>query len=616
MFNNAILSDIRDRISVVSLISERIQLKKIGRNYKGLCPFHQEKTPSFIVSDEKQIYHCFGCGEGGDIFKFVMKYEGISFVEAVQLLAEKAGIALPNGFFAKNNSKDADLMQQKKLLFQVNKMVAEYFHANLMENKGKEACNYLESRGIKKNEKLTQLFLGYAEKEWDGLVRFLEKKKIPLKLACDLGLIRERNSENNSSNGFYDFFRNRLMFPIVSRRGDVLGFSGRTLEKGDAETAKYINSVDSLIYDKSNSVYGLDLAQDAIRKKDQIILVEGNIDFVSLYLAGIENVVAPLGTSLTIGQIRLLSRLSKNMTLVFDGDKAGGNAARRALPLFIEMGLVAEAVALPEGEDPDSFIRKNGAEAFYSLMDKKQTLFEFVIDRIIEDCSDDMAGKIAAMKLIIPKLREVKDGSEQGMYCDYVAGKLKVKPEIIKDAIKKGVAEQLSKYESSKRYDSANRSEKNNAKMPAKRTINEGDGLFRAERLLTEMLIAAPRFVSFVFERIAPEDFTDDWCKKIVSIFYQYRDQKDVDFNQVFNELTDHDLTSEIRQIALSENSLDQKEIEQLLVDCITAIEKREISKGIQKINREIKDAEKDGNEKLVFELLEQKRSIISNTMR
>lgn len=343
MFNQEILGDIRDRIPIVSFIGERIPLKKAGRNYKGLCPFHQEKTPSFMASDEKQIFHCFGCGEGGDIFKFLMKFEGLSFAEAVRQLADRAGVMLPKDAFAKD--PDEEMARKKKWCLRVNQVAAEYFFNALKGPSGGVARNYLKSRGIL-DETWTQLFLGYAEKGWDGLIRHLEEKKVPLELAEELGLLKRKSD----SKGYYDFFRDRLMFPIISQRGEVIGFSGRALDANDKEAAKYLNSPDSLIYHKSNCVYGLNAAADAIRKTDQVILVEGNIDLVSLHQAGFKNVVAPLGTALTSGHIRLLSRYSKNVVVIFDGDEAGSKASTRALPLFIEAGLTPRAVAMPDGE--------------------------------------------------------------------------------------------------------------------------------------------------------------------------------------------------------------------------------------------------------------------------
>jgi DNA primase len=603
MFNQEILGDIRDRLTISAFIGERIPLKKAGRNFKGLCPFHQEKTPSFMVSDEKQIFHCFGCGEGGDVFKFIMKYEGLTFAEAVQQLAERAGVALPADAFKKDPAPDAENAKKKKWLYRLNQVVAEYYHESLKGKNGAPARNYLISRGILE-ENWTQHFLGYAEKRWDTLVRCLVEKKIPLELALELGLIKKRASVSEDASPedkYFDFFRNRLMFPIVSSRGEVIGFSGRALEEDD-DQVKYLNSPDSIIYHKSNSVYGLNVAQQAIRKEDRLIIVEGNIDLISLHQNGVKNVVAPLGTALTTGHLRLLSRYSKNMILVFDGDDAGFRAARRALPLFIEMNLVPRAAAMPAGEDPDSFIRKKGAPAFLDLVNNAPLLFEHIVDKMAVSAVNDTAGRIEVLKNMIPVLADVSDPIERGLYRGYLAKRLRVKEEVVDEALRGGLKK--TSFKTSK--------DKSAETIPAK---NLSDA--KAERLLIETMIKVPDAAAKVFGHISAEDFADRWCRTVAQVLKEETAREGrVNVSRMLDNIADTDMAAELRTIAVEENDLDAEEAGRLIEDCIAAINRRRLARDIEDVNERIKEAEAEGDESKLFELLARKRDLAAAIAR
>jgi len=607
MFNQSILSDIRDRIPIVAFINERVPLKKAGRNYKGLCPFHQEKTASFMVSDEKQIFHCFGCGEGGDIFKFLMKYEGLSFAESMRTLAERAGVTLPQDVIGKG--PDEELLRKKKWAYRLNEIAAEYFRDRLISDSGRQARNYLKSRGIK-DEIWTQLFLGYAEKGWDGLVRHLEEKKAPLSLAAELGLIKKRSQSpsQNGSDGYYDFFRSRLMFPIISPRGEVLGFSGRVLDEQDKEAAKYLNSPDSLVYHKSNCVFGLHLAADAIRKDDRLILVEGNIDLISLFQAGVQNVVAPLGTAFTGGHIRLLKRYTRNMVVIFDGDEAGIKAANRALPLFIEEGLTPRAVALPKGEDPDSFVRKSGVDKIKNLIGEAPTLFEHVIDIVASQSTNDTAGRIQAMQQIIPLLRKVAEPVELGMYRGYAAKRLHVKEEIIRESLQHNVKAYLSKKAPLQRSDAA----VGQPKQPVERNSAQ-----TAERLLIETMIGKPHLIPKIWGKIAPGQFSDRSCRTIAEIIVDEQRQGDAfNLNRLLDRIADPDLAVDLRSIALNGQQMDEGEAQTIIEDCLASMEKRPLTEKIEQVNEAIREAESEGNEELLFELLAKKRDLAAAVIK
>lgn len=586
MFSQTVLSDIRDRIPMSSFVGERIPLKKAGRNFKGLCPFHNEKTPSFMVSDEKQIFHCFGCGEGGDIFTFVMKYDGLSFAETVKNLAERCGVEIPREEM-RSAGPDAEAAHHKKLYFRVNELTAEWYASRLANGDvGAEARNYLISRGIK-SEIWTQLNLGCAEKKWDALHDHLKSRGVPLKLAEELGLIRERRS----GNGHYDFFRGRLMFPIHSPRGEVIAFSGRVLD--DSDDVKYMNSPDSTIFHKSMSVYGLNRAAPHIRRNDQVLIVEGQMDVIGLAQAGIGNAVAPLGTALTSGHMRMLGRMTRNMVILFDGDEAGTRAALRTLPLFIEIGIMPRVVALPANEDPDSLVRKDGAEAMRERVEKALSLFDFALDHIVLKAGRDAKGKIEAMSKLKPLLKEMKDPVEQGVYCQRVADKLGLAESLVGEAV---------------RSPSANAANKGRQLRSGRNVIVPS-----AERMLIEIMVQQPDLAPRALKELALDDLDDGFSQTLVALFDRhYRDTGRVSISDVLDELADPEVEQELRSMAMSADKFSTDEAEQVLSDCIGVIKARPIKEHMRELNELIRRAEAEGNETQLFDLLRRKKEMTS----
>jgi DNA primase len=586
MYNKSILTDIKDRISIVSYIGERISLKKTGRNFLGLCPFHNEKTPSFNVSEEKQIYHCFGCGAGGDIFEFVMKFENQEFPEAVRHLATIAGVALP--VFEKNpdNAEDEARLRKRKWCLRINEIARDFFAEALGKRElGNDAREYLKNRGISK-EFLTQHFLGFADNSWDSLTLHLEAKKVPLELACELGLVRKRDTS-----GYYDFFRNRIMFPITSPRGDVIGFGGRAL--GEDEQAKYMNSPDSLIYHKSGSVYGLDKAAPAIRDKGFVILVEGYMDALSLMQEGIDNVVAPLGTALTEGHLRLVGRYSRNMVLMFDGDEAGIRAATRTLELFIGFGTMPKVVALPPGEDPDSMVKKEGKKAFESRMTETVSLFEFFVDNLVRQKGFDPAGRVAAIGEAVPFLRMMKNPVEHGVYAKILASKLGVDEADVRKAA-------AAKTRAAKA-----------GIVPDGVAPGLSEGVFSAERVLVRALLSNSELVPEVFEKISPDDFRDEWCRTVALMFARNMKEKGkIDIGGLISETGDALLAAQIRSEAMQAPEAEEDEILGLIKDCVSLIVRRPAKERLKSINDEIRRAELDDDESRVVELLKEKNEL------
>jgi DNA primase len=364
-FPPELIDQIRDANDIVDLISEYVPLKKRGKSYVGLCPFHTEKDPSFNVIPTKQIFYCFGCQEGGNVIHFLMKHEKLGFVEAVKLLAQRANIPLPK------RTVDRQKAQALDKLYYANEVANEYFRKNFYrEDPGKKARQYLNKRGFDP-EIIKQFLLGYAPDDWEGLIKFAKSKDIEMEVLNQAGLVVPRTE----SPGYYDRFRNRIIFPIFNLSSKVVGFGGRVLD--DKDEPKYLNSPETPIYQKGKILYGLNFTKDEIRKKGNAVLVEGYVDFLSLYQVGIKNVVASSGTAFTQDQVRLLSRYAEKIYLLFDADTAGQSATFRSVDLLFSEGVEVFVVSLPKGEDPDSFVKKFGAEKLAQKIEQAQTFIDF-----------------------------------------------------------------------------------------------------------------------------------------------------------------------------------------------------------------------------------------------
>ncbi|MGB8657022.1 MAG: DNA primase [Candidatus Zixiibacteriota bacterium] len=368
-----LIDQIRDANDIVDLISEYLPLKKKGKNFLGLCPFHAEKDPSFTVTPEKQIFYCFGCGEGGNAIHFLMKHQKLSFPEAVKLLAEKAKIPLPKDGFDEKRGRHLDQ------LYYANQVANEYFVKNLYrETPGKGARTYLKKRGFD-SDTLKAFSLGFAPEEWEGLIRFAQAKGTESEVLNQAGLAVPRPE----TSGFYDRFRNRITFPIFNLSGKIVGFGGRVLS--DKDEPKYLNSPETPIYQKGKILYGLNLTKDQIRQTGSAILVEGYVDLITLFQAGIKNVVASSGTAFTQDQARLLSRYAEKVFLFFDADSAGQSATFRSVDLLFSEGLEVFVVSLEQGQDPDSFVQKFGKEAAIQRIQQARTFIDFKYQSLGKD---------------------------------------------------------------------------------------------------------------------------------------------------------------------------------------------------------------------------------------
>jgi len=395
------ISEIKHSADILEIISDAVVLKKAGRNFLGLCPFHSEKTPSFTVSPDKQMFYCFGCGEGGNVFTFVMKQEGIAFPEAVRFLAKRYGIVIVDQTSSPASKKQMD---ERELLFQINRQAMEFFHHTLLNPKiGTPALSYLTRRGLPSGI-LTDFKLGYAQPGWDHLTNYFSQKGVALALVEKAGLISRRQS----GSGYYDRFRDRVIFPIFNTHQQVAGFGGRVL---DDSLPKYLNSPETPLYSKSRSLYGLFQAKPFCRQTGEVFISEGYMDLLSLHLHGIQNSVATLGTAMTEEHIRLLKGVSQKITLVYDSDQAGIKAAQRCIELFKAHHQLEDIriLVLPEGHDPDTYLQQFGPESFRNAAREAYGVFSFLINVAIKTHGLSLEGKLRIIKEMEEPLSTLTD---------------------------------------------------------------------------------------------------------------------------------------------------------------------------------------------------------------
>ncbi len=420
VYQQSAKEEIKNAADIVELIGQFVQLKKAGRNYVGLCPFHAEKDPSFTVSPERQTFHCFGCKKGGDIFSFWMEYHSSTFPEALKDLAERYQVTISEGF---SGHKERERSAQRDAVFKINEKAAFYFQEALSHsNVGKAARAYLGRRSLPK-EVISQFQLGYAPDEWDGLIEFMRREKIDLDMVARAGLIVPKKN-----GGYYDRFRGRIIFPILDLRQQVVGFGGRVL---DDSLPKYLNSPETPVFHKGEVLYGLHASHKAVRETGRAVLVEGYMDLLALKKNGFQEVVATLGTALTATHIRRLKGYAKEAVIVFDSDEAGKMAALKSLPIFSNEGLSAKAVVLPEGHDPDTFVNAYGLDRFSELIDRAALIFDFFLDQKLAKKDPDVEEKVRLLKEILPVLSGLSNNSHRSLYARRLSERIGIKEEVL-----------------------------------------------------------------------------------------------------------------------------------------------------------------------------------------
>ena len=423
-FDDNKIEEIKSRVDIVELASEYLTLKKAGRNFIGLCPFHQEKTPSFTVNRDKQIFYCFGCGEGGNVITFLMKIADKTFPEAIKDLAEKTGVVLlpmPSG--KEGRQKDS----LKESIINLNLRAAQHFNRNLSSPAGKVAREYLQNRSISE-ETIKQFRLGFVPDTWRSLTDYIESSGSSLKLAEQAGLVIAGKEGN-----YYDRFRGRIIFPIENIFGEIVAFGGRVMEKGEP---KYLNSPESPVYIKGKNLYGLNKTKEEIRKKGFALIVEGYFDLISLWNAGIGNVVATLGTTLTREHLELLRRYTIEVVALFDADEAGRKALDRSLELFLSMRMRARALILPEGCDPDDYIKKHGKDKLNELIAHAPAISDYYIDNVLGG-GKTFEDKRDMIKTAMEFINKIGDEIEKNLFIKRIAEKLGINQELLKKELHK-----------------------------------------------------------------------------------------------------------------------------------------------------------------------------------
>ena len=576
---------VREQADIVQTVSDYVLLKKAGTSYKGLCPFHSEKTPSFMVNPEKQIYHCFGCGEGGNVFSFVMKWENLSFPEAVKQLAEKNGV---NVSFIKESPAQRENAKTTEKLYYINLAAAKYYHRLLTElPQGEPAREYLKGRGISEKT-ISKFLIGYAPFAWDQLMRHLQSQGFPLEIAARTGLIKERKS----GTGYYDIFRSRIVFPIQNVRGKIVAFGGRLIndEADDAaESPKYLNSPESPIYEKGANLYGLNLAIEHIRQQKNAVLVEGYMDLITAHQADVRNVVASLGTALTKRQVKLLKRFAPQVTMVFDADAAGRAAAEKGHGIFLEEGLKVRAASLPADSDPDEFIKQQGAEAFTEEINKSTPLMEFIIDNAVaENDLSTIQGKVDCVSSALPFLARIENSVERGEYIKLLSEKASV-PE-------KDIQADLGRSSTRAR---------GRAHSPQRDTLKaeaEKDRYSAAEGQLLHLILHQKEILDSHSERLKPALFKHEEYNQIIKALLKLDDRKQ---NQSLSGLIDILEGDRARQLAsqMMMQQMDLDDWQRTTEECLKLLEERAAEPGVSTVEMlnktalELKEAESRGEE-------------------
>lgn len=418
------IDEVKSRINIGEIVGARVTLKKAGRHMKGLCPFHSEKTPSFIVSPERGTWHCFGCGKGGSVIDFVMEYEHVDFVEALETLAEKAGVKLE----ARHQETPESKTKQK--MYEVNHIASEFYHYLLTKHElGQKAREYLKSRDIS-DKSVKTFMLGYSPNSWDGLLKYLTKK------GYDGGLLEQAGLSIASARGGYDRFRGRIMFTLKDHRGNVVGFSGRLLDP-EAKEAKYINTSETPVYNKSNLLYGLDVTKEAIIKENQAIVTEGEFDVISSFQAGIGNVVAIKGSALTEGHVHLLKRFAEKIVLALDSDMAGDAASRRGIAIADKAGLEIRVASIPTGKDPDEAARESPG-LLKKAIKEAEPIYDYYISSAVNRFDASTAyGKKKISDELLPILSQIENSIVAEHYVKRLANVLNTSEDVIRDSMRK-----------------------------------------------------------------------------------------------------------------------------------------------------------------------------------
>jgi DNA primase len=577
-FDNSKIEEIKNRLDIVELVSEYLTLKKAGRNFTGLCPFHQEKTPSFTVNRDKQIFYCFGCGEGGNAITFLMKIADKTFPEAIKDLAVKTGVVLPPLSSKEGRKKDS----LKESIVNLNLKAAQQFSRNLSSAAGSVARKYLQDRGITE-ETIKHFRLGYVPDTWRSLTDFIDSNGLSLKLAEQAGLVIA-----GKDGGFYDRFRGRLIFPIENVFGEIVAFGGRILDKGEP---KYLNSPESPVYIKGKNLYGLSKTKEEIRKKGFAVIVEGYFDLISLWNAGIGNVVATLGTALTREHLELLRRYTLEVVALFDPDEAGKKALDRSLELFLSMEMRAKALILPGKYDPDDYVRKFGRNKLEELISQSQALSDYYIENVLGSGST-FEDKRDMIKSSMEFIAKINDKKEKDLFIKRIAEKT-------------GLNEELLIKET---YQNKAQEEKKVSKTGPPLNINND----LVELHLIQMMLEYPRKIINVEKEGILDYFLQPALQSLgQKIIDEYKLLGFVDAGVILTSNDNASLRDRIFQLMINALPADETVLEKIFADNIRQIKRRWYKEQHHQIKMKLGKAQESGNQGMIDTLLREKEKIL-----
>ncbi len=559
-YSEDLIEEVRSRSNIVDVVSQYVKLQRRGSSYFGLCPFHNEKSPSFSVSPGKQMYYCFGCGAGGNVFTFLMQYENYTFQEAMKTLADRAGIALPEVEYSKEAKAEAD---RKALLLEINKKAARYYYAQLRSPMGEKGMHYLKGRGL--SDEIMQKFgLGYAGKYNTSLYQYLKKEGYRDDLLKESGLF-----SMDERRGVSDKFWNRVMYPIMDVNSRVVGFGGRVM--GDAKP-KYLNSPETRIFDKSRNLYGLNIARSS--RKKNLIICEGYMDVISMHQAGFNNAVASLGTALTSQQCSLLKRYTDDVLIIYDMDDAGVRAALRAIPMLRTAGLRTKVVNLRPHKDPDEFIQALGTEAFEERLEKAENSFLFEIRILYEqyDMSDPQ-GKTDFFHDAAERLLRFEDEIERNSYVESVSRIYGISQETLQQQIRKLAMKGSSTYR---------QPEETRAPKPKKEKVSGAD---RAQKLMLTWISNYPGILSQLRNYLKPEYFSNPLYREVAEMLFAQIDAGKINPAGIIAHFEDSETQNEVAGVFHAELPLEtQEEMQKALRDVVCNLRELSIKTRIEEL--------------------------------
>ena len=575
-YSDDIIEEVRSKNDIVDVVSQYVRLTKKGNSYFGLCPFHNEKTPSFSVTPGKQMYYCFGCGAGGNVFNFIMEYENYTFGEALKHLADRAGVELPKIEYSREVRQKA---QEKAELLEINKQAAQYFYYQLRTEKGQTGLDYLKNRGLSE-ETMRKFGLGYSDRAGGGLSRYLKAKGYPDDRLRESGLFNV-----DERHGMYDKFWNRVIFPIMDVNNRVIGFGGRVM--GDAKP-KYLNSPETKIFDKSRNLYGLNIARTT--RKKYLILCEGYMDVISMHQAGFTNAVASLGTALTSGHASLLKRYTQEVLLLYDSDEAGIRAALRGIPILREAGVNSRVVSLKPYKDPDEFIRNMGPEAFEQRLEEARDSFLFRVEVAENEFSmNDPQGQNQFFERCAQMLLELKDELERNLYIDAVVKIYRGRYGISSEDLRKRVNTLALKGTPAE-----HRTQPKSGSPEKKKKESASD---TSQKLMLTWLVTYPKIFDKVAQYLTPEDFVVPLYREVAQMLFQQREEGEINPARLLNSFPDSEEQREVASLFNATIHLEtQQEQDQAFADTLLRIKQESLAEK----NRNWDPSDLQGLQKLV----------------